>query len=144
MAKLPQIGSVMDCKELDRISRNGQSKIFEDEVRSVLNDIDLGIDGTPTFLRWSLYCMEEFANEENFFRIPCASRTVYCRKLHDFWSDKYEIAYKTNLTVHGHTSKLEVMRSVIIEFPDFVPVEFIAHGGYTFSAIVSSVDMESV
>lgn len=134
----------MDCKELDRISRNGQSKIFEDEVRSVLNDIDLGIDGTPTFLRWSLYCMEEFANEENFFRIPCASRTVYCRKLHDFWSDKYEIAYKTNLTVHGHTSKLEVMRSVIIEFPDFVPVEFIAHGGYTFSAIVSSVDMESV
>lgn len=113
----------MDCKELDRISRNGHSKKFEDEVRSVLRDIDLGIDRTPTFLRWNLYCLEEFANEENFFRIPCASRTVYCRKLHDFWSDKYEIAYKTNLTVHGHTSKLEIMRSIIIEFPDFIPAE---------------------
>lgn len=113
----------MDCKGLDIISRNGLSKIFEDEVRSVLNDIDLGIDRTPIFLRWHLYCLEEFANEENFFRIPCASRKVYCRKLHDFWNDKYEIAYKTNLTVHGRTSKYEFMRSVLIEFPDFVPVE---------------------
>ena len=86
---------------------------------------------------------EEFANEENFFRIPCASRTVYCRKLHDFWNDKYEIAYKTNLTVHGYRSKLDIMRSVVIKFPDFVPVEFIAHG-YTFHASIQPVDMEGV
>lgn len=111
----------MDCKELDIISRNGLSKIFEDEVRSVLDDVELGIDRTPTFLRWSLYGLEEFANEENFFRIPCASRKVYCRKLHDFWNDKYEIAYETNLTIHGRTSRYELMRSVIIEFPDCVP-----------------------
>lgn len=133
----------MDCKELDRLSRSGLSETFEDEIRSVLKDIDLGIDRTPTFLRWNLYYLKEFANEENFFRIPCASRTVYCRKLHDFWNDKYEIAYKTNLTMHGYRSKLYIMRSVVIEFPDFVPVEFIAHG-YTFHASIQPVDMEGV
>lgn len=143
MVTLPQIGKAMDCKELDRISRNGLSKIFEDEIRSVLRDIDLGIDRTPIFLRWHLYRPEEFANEENFFRIPCASRMVYCRKLHDFWNNKYEIAYKANLTVHGRASKCEFMRSVEIEFPDFVPVEFIAHG-YTFHASIQPVDMEGV
>lgn len=143
MVTLPQIGKAMDCKELDRISRNGLSKIFEDEVRSVLNDIDLGIDRTPIFLRYNAYDIKGFANEENFFRIPCASRTVYCRKVHDFWNNKYEIAYKANLTVHGRASKCEFMRSVEIEFPDFVPVEFIAHG-YTFHASIQPVDMEGV
>ncbi len=110
----------MDCKELDRISRNGQSKVFEDEIRSVLKDIDLGIDRTPIFLRYNAYYPKAFANEEGFFRIPCASRTVYCRKLHDFWCDKYEIVYKTNLNMYGRTERYELMRSVIIEFPDFV------------------------
>mgnify|MGYP006981642223 CR=1 FL=1 len=41
----------MDCKELDRISRSGFSKIFEDEVRSVLKDIDLGIDEAPNCIQ---------------------------------------------------------------------------------------------
>lgn len=115
----------MDCKELDRISRSGFSKIFEDEIRSVLKDIDLGMNEVPSFLRCSMYTFVQFAEEENFFRIPCASRTVYCRKLHDFWYNKYEIVYKTNLSVSGRASKCEFMRSVLIEFPDFVPVELV-------------------
>lgn len=123
MVKLPQIGEAMDCKELDRISRSGHPKIFEDEIRSVLKDIDLGINRTPIFLRYNAYDIKGFANEENFFRIPCASRTVYCRKVHDFWNNKYEIVYRTNLNMYGHTSRYELMRSVLIEFPDFVPVE---------------------
>lgn len=110
----------MDCKELDRISRSGHSKIFEDEIRSVLKDIDLGINGTPIFLRYNAYDMKGFANEENFFRIPCASRMVYCRKVHGFWNNKYEIVYRTNLNMYGHTSRYELMRSVLIEFPDCV------------------------
>lgn len=115
----------MDCKELNRISRSGHSKMFEDEIRSVLKDIDLGINEVPSFLRCSMYTFVQFAEEENFFRIPCASRTVYCRKLHDFWCNKYEIAYKTNLSMSGLTSKYEFMRSVFIVFSDFVPVELV-------------------
>lgn len=115
----------MDCKELNRISRSGHSKIFEDEIRSVLKDIDLGINEVPSFLRCSMYTFVQFAEEENFFRIPCASRTVYCRKLHDFWCNKYEIVYKTNLSMSGLTSKYEFMRSVFIVFTDFVPVELV-------------------
>ena len=118
MVKLPQIGEAMDCKELDRISRSGYSKIFEDEIRSVLKDIDLGINRTPIFLRYNAYDIKGFANEGNFFRIPCASRTVYCRKVHDFWNNKYEIVYRTNLNIYGHTSRYELMRSILIEFPD--------------------------
>lgn len=137
----------MDCKELDIISRNGLSKIFEDEVRSVLNDIDLSIDRTPIFLRWNMYCLEEFANEENFFRIPCASRTVYCRKLHDFWNDKYEIVYRTNLSTSGRILKREFMRSVIIVFSDFVPVELTRDvrsvDGRVISELIQSISMRS-
>lgn len=137
----------MDCKELDRISRSGFSKIFEDEVRSVLKDIDLGINGTPIFLRYNAYDMKSFANEENFFRIPCASRIVYCRKLHDFWRNKYEIVYKANLCTSGRTSKFEFMRSVFIVFPDFVPVELAADvrsdGGYVISGLIQSISMRS-
>ena len=66
----------MDCKELDRISRSGHSKIFEDEIRSVLKDIDLCIDEAPSFSRFSMYNFVEFANEENFFRIPCSVHDV--------------------------------------------------------------------
>lgn len=137
----------MDCKELDRISRSGFSKIFEDEVRSVLKDIDLGIDESPSFLRCSMYSFVEFADEENFFRIPCVSRTVYCRKLHDFWRSKYEIAYKTNLCMSGRTSKFEFMRSVFIVFPDFVPVELAAdvrsEDGYVIRERIQSISMRS-
>lgn len=110
----------MDCKELDRLSRSGLSKKFEDEMRSVLRDIDLGIDRTPTFLRYNAYYPKEFTEQEGFFRIPCVSRTVYCRKLQDFWCDKYEIVYKTNLNMYGRTERYELMRSIIIGFPDFV------------------------
>ena len=49
MVILPQIGEIIDCKELDRISRSGHSKIFEDEIMSVLKDIDLCIDEAPSF-----------------------------------------------------------------------------------------------
>ena len=49
MVILPQIGETIDRKELDRISRSGHSKIFEDEIRYVLKDIDLGIDEAPSF-----------------------------------------------------------------------------------------------
>lgn len=137
----------MDCKELDRISRSGFSKIFEDEVRSVLKDIDLGIDEAPSFLRFSVYNFVEFANEENFFRIPCASKTVYCRKLHDFWRNKYEIVYRTNLSTFGRMLKREFMRSVIIVFPDFVPVELAADvrsdGGCVISGLIQSISMRS-
>lgn len=129
----------MDCKELDRISRSGFSKIFEDEVRSVLKDIDLGIDEAPSFLRCSMYSFVEFADEENFFRIPCASRTVYCRKLHDFWRNKYEIAYKANLCTSGRTSKFEFMRSVFIVFPDFVPVELTRDVRFVDGRVISEL-----
>lgn len=115
----------MDCKELDRISRNGLSKIFEDEIRSVLRDIDLGFNATPILLRFGAYYPKEFASKEGFFRIPCVSRTVYCRKLQDFWHNKYEIAYKTNLNIYGRTQRYELVRYILIEFPDFVPVELV-------------------
>lgn len=137
----------MDCKELDRISRSGFSKIFEDEVRSVLKDIDLGIDEAPSFLRFSMYDFVEFANEENFFRIPCASKTVYCSKLHDFWCNKYEIVYRTNLSTSGRMSKLEFMRSVIIVFSDFVPVELTrdarSEDERVISELIQSISMRS-
>ena len=137
----------MDCKELDRISRSGFSKIFEDEVRSVLKDIDLGIDEAPIFLRCSMYSFVEFADEENFFRIPCVSRTVYCRKLHDFWRNKYEIVYKTNLCTSGRTSKFEFMRSVFIVFSDFVPVELTrdvrSDGGCVIRERIQYISMRS-
>lgn len=113
----------MDCKELDIISRSGHSKIFEDEIRSVLGGIDLGLNVAPTFLRYYAYYPKEFANLKGFFRIPCASRMVYCRKLQDFWHNKYEIVYKTNLNMYGRTQRYELMRSVVIEFPDFIPGE---------------------
>lgn len=137
----------MDCKELDRISRSGFSKIFEDEIRSVLKDIDLGINGTPIFLRYNAYDMKSFANEENFFRIPCASRMVYCRKLHDFWCNKYEIVYRTNLSTSGRMSKREFMRSVIIVFSDFVPVELTrdvrSEDERVISELIQSISMRS-
>lgn len=137
----------MDCKELDIISRSGHSKIFEDEIRSVLKDIDLGINDAPSFLRCSMYSFVEFADEENFFRIPCASRTVYCRKLHDFWRNKYEIVYRTNLSTSGRLSKYEFMRSVIIVFSDFVPVELTrdvsSEDGYVIRERIQSISMRS-
>ena len=137
----------MDCKELDRISRSGFSKIFEDEVRSVLKDIDLGIDEAPSFSGFSIYNFVQFANEENFFRIPCASKTIYCRKLHDFWCNKYEIVYRTNLSTSGRMSKCEFMRSVIIVFSDFVPVELTrdvySDGWSVISERIQSISMRS-
>lgn len=137
----------MDCKKLDIISRSGHSKIFEDEIRSVLKDIDLGINDAPSFLRCSMYSFVEFADEENFFRIPCASRTVYCRKLHDFWRNKYEIVYRTNLSTSGRLSKYEFMRSVIIVFSDFVPVELTrdvsSEDGYVIRERIQSISMRS-
>lgn len=117
------MGGIMECNDIDRISRNGHSRKFEDEVRSVLNDIDLGIDRPSRFLHYTAYSTVDFNIGGDFFRIPCKSRTVYCRKVHDFWDDKYEITYKTSLSIYGRKSKYEFMRSVTVDFPEIIPVE---------------------
>lgn len=94
-----------------------------------------------------MYNFVEFANVENFFRIPCASKTVHCRKLHDFWCNKYEIVYRTNLSTSGRMLKHGFMRSVIIVFSDFVPVELNrdvrSDDGHVISELIQSISMRS-
>lgn len=108
----------MECNDIDFITRNGHSDVFKHEVESIFESIDLHISGTPKLAFYYTISVSDFRSDDSWYRIPCENRMVYCKKINDFWKDKYEIAYKTRLNQYGHKYKLSYYRVLRIEYGD--------------------------
>ena len=108
----------MECNDIDFITRNGHSDVFKHEVESIFESIDLRISGTPKLVFYYIISVSDFRSDNSWYRIPCENRMVYCKKINDFWKDKYEIAYKTRLDQYGHKYKLSYYRVLRIEYDD--------------------------
>ena len=108
----------MRCKDIDFITRNRHSNVFKREVKSIFESIDLRISGTPKLVFYISILASDFNRDNSWYRIPCESRTVYCKKINDFWKGKYEIAYKTKLGIYGDEHERSFYRVLGIEYDD--------------------------
>lgn len=108
----------MICNDIDFITRNGHSDAFKREVKSIFESIDLRVSGTPKLVFYISILASDFNRDNSWYRIPCESRTVYCKKINDFWKDKYEIAYKTKLGIYGDEHERSFYRVLRIEYDD--------------------------
>lgn len=113
----------MRCNDIDFITRNGHSDVFKREVNSIFESIDLSISGTPKLVFYISILASDFNRDNSWYRIPCESRTVYCKKINDFWKDKYEIAYKTKLGIYGDEHERNFYRVLRIEYDDSVYIK---------------------
>ena len=108
----------MRCNDIDFITRNGHSDIFKREVKSIFESIDLRVSGTPKLTSYGAISVSDFRSDNSWYRIPCENRMVYCKKINDFWKDKYEIAYKTRLGLYGDKYERSFYRVLRIEYDD--------------------------
>lgn len=108
----------MRCDDIDFITRNGHSDVFKREVKSIFESIDLRISGTPKLVFYISILASDFNRDNSWYRIPCERRTVYCKKINDFWKGKYEIAYKTRLGIYGDENERSFYRVLGIEYDD--------------------------
>ena len=108
----------MRCNDIDFITRNGHSDIFKREVKSIFESIDLRVSGTPKLTSYGAISVSDFRSDNSWYRIPCENRMVYCKKINDFWKDKYEIAYKTRLGLYGDKYERRFYRVLRIEYDD--------------------------
>ena len=108
----------MRCNDIDFITRNGHSDIFKREVKSIFESIDLRVSGTPKLTSYGAISVSDFRSDNSWYRIPCENRMVYCKKINDFWKDKYEIAYKTRLGLYGAKYERSFYRVLRIEYDD--------------------------
>ena len=111
----------MRCNDIDLITRNGHSDVFKREVKSIFESIDLRISGTPKLIFYISVLASDFNRDNSWYRIPCESRTVYCKKIkkiNDFLKDKYEIAYKTKVGMYGDEHERSFYRVLGIEYDD--------------------------
>lgn len=108
----------MRCNDIDFITRNGHSDVFKNDVKRVFDSINLGIDGTPKLVFYYAISVSNFRSDNLWCRIPCENRMVYCKKINDFWKDKYEIAYKTKLSIYGDEHERSFYRVLRIEYDD--------------------------
>lgn len=113
----------MKCNDIDFITRNGHSDVFKHEVESIFESIDLRISGTPKLASYGAISVSDFRRDNSWCRIPCENRMVYCKKINDFWKDKYEIAYKTRLGQYGDKYKIGYYRVLRIEYDDAVHID---------------------
>lgn len=108
----------MICNDIDFITRNGHSDTFKREVKSIFESIDLRVSGTPKLTFYETLSVSNFRSDNSWYRIPCENRIVYCKKINDFWRDKYEIAYKTKLGICGNEYERSFYRVLRIEYDD--------------------------
>ena len=108
----------MRCNDIDFITRNGHSDVFKREVKSIFESIDLRISDTPKLIFYISILASDFNRYNSWYRISCESRTVYCKKINDFWKDKYEIAYKTKVGIYGDEHERSFYRVLRIEYDD--------------------------
>lgn len=113
----------MKCNDIDFITRNGHSDVFKHEVESIFESIDLRISGTPKLTSYGAISVSDFRRDNSWYRIPCESRKVYCKKINNFWKDKYEIAYRTRLSLYGNKYKLSYYRVLRIEYDNAVHID---------------------
>ena len=120
----------MRCNDIDFITRNGHSDVFKREVKSIFESIDLRVRGTPKLTAYGAISVSDFRSDNSWYRIPCENRMVYCKKINDFWKDKYEIAYKTRLGLYGDQCELSYYRVLRIEYDDIFSD---AYSSYAYS-----------
>lgn len=110
----------MRCNDIDLITRIKHSNDFKCEVESVFESIDFGVSVTPKLVSYSAITVSKFSGDNSWCRIPCEDRVVYCKKINNFWKDKYEIAYKTKLGIYGNEHSEIFYRVLIIEYDDYI------------------------
>ena len=120
----------MRCNDIDFITRNGHSDVFKREVKSIFESIDLRVRGTPKLTAYGAISVSDFRSDNSWYRIPCENRMVYCKKINDFWKDKYEIAYKTKLSIYGDEHERSFYRVLRIEYDDIFSD---AYSSYAYS-----------
>lgn len=90
---------------IEFITRNGHSNIFKHDVESVIDSIDLGINGTPELIFYTAISSLRFNEDNAWCRIPCENRTVYVRKCNTPRNNEYEIAYKSRISIYGYLER---------------------------------------
>lgn len=114
----------MKCNNIDFITRNGHSDIFRHDVERVLDSINLGVNGTPKLISYSVISFLRFNDDNSWRRIPCEDRTVYARNCGTIWCNRYEIAYKSKLSVYGHLERNGYYRVLRLEYDDYININY--------------------
>lgn len=106
----------MRCNNIDFITRNGHSDIFRRDVERVLDGIDFGINCTPELVSYRVISFPRFDDDNSWYRIPCEDRIVYAKKCYTSRGNRYEIAYKSKLSVYGHLERNGYYRVLRLEY----------------------------